>query len=181
MSRWRWWYVRVIYHKEEVILTIGWKICWIWVRNNLFICSFNNSKTLFRYIAVCAPFFRLKYRIKARFYILPILLFAPLYNVPRFFEFKTTTNITYTCFKATTMTSEVSATRHIVLSYEEFNMLSNVEVTKMCLIWVKKHVVELVITDFRVNPIYISVSRFRSIIFISTPYPQIDDIKQSLT
>jgi hypothetical protein len=41
-----------------------------------------------RYIAVCAPFFRLRHNIKARFYILPILLFAPLYNVPRFFEFR---------------------------------------------------------------------------------------------
>jgi hypothetical protein len=50
-----------------------------------------------RYIAVCAPFFRLRHNIKARFYILPILLFAPLYNVPRFFEFTTVTNATYSC------------------------------------------------------------------------------------
>ena len=50
-----------------------------------------------RYIAVCAPFFRLRHNIKARFYILPILLFAPLYNSPRFFVFRTVSNVTYTC------------------------------------------------------------------------------------
>ena len=52
---------------------------------------------VFRYIAVCFPFFRLRHNIKARFYIVPILLFAPLYNVPRFFEFDTVKNVTFTC------------------------------------------------------------------------------------
>ena len=41
----------------------------------------------FRYIAVCTPFFRMKYNIKSIAYILPILIFAPVYNIPRFFEF----------------------------------------------------------------------------------------------
>ena len=50
-----------------------------------------------RYIAVCFPFFRLRHNIKARFYIIPILLFAPLYNVPRFFEFVTVKNVVFTC------------------------------------------------------------------------------------
>ena len=41
----------------------------------------------FRYIAVCTPFFRMKYNIKSVAYVLPILIFAPVYNIPRFFEF----------------------------------------------------------------------------------------------
>ena len=41
----------------------------------------------FRYIAVCTPFFRMKYNIKSMAYVLPILIFAPVYNIPRFFEF----------------------------------------------------------------------------------------------
>lgn len=52
-------------------------------------CYSTVALTVERYIAVCAPFFRLRHNIKARFYILPILLFAPLYNMPRFFEFGT--------------------------------------------------------------------------------------------
>ena len=51
----------------------------------------------FRYIAVCFPFFRLRHNIKARSYIIPILLFAPLYNVPRFFEFDTVNNVSLAC------------------------------------------------------------------------------------
>ena len=42
----------------------------------------------FRYIAVCTPFFRMKYNIKSMAYVLPILIFAPVYNIPRFFEFE---------------------------------------------------------------------------------------------
>ena len=55
------------------------------------------NHVLNRYIAVCFPFFRLRHKIKARFYIIPILLFAPLYNVPRFFEFQTVKNVTFAC------------------------------------------------------------------------------------
>ena len=50
-----------------------------------------------RYIAVCFPFFRLRHNIKARVYIIPILLFAPLYNVPRFFEFDTSHTESFRC------------------------------------------------------------------------------------
>ena len=52
---------------------------------------------MYRYIAVCFPFFRLRHNIKARFYIVPILLFAPIYNIPRFFEFETVNNIAFAC------------------------------------------------------------------------------------
>ena len=47
------------------------------------------SKSLdifYRYIALCAPFVRLKYNFKAMAYMMPILIFVPLYNIPRFFE-----------------------------------------------------------------------------------------------
>ena len=50
-----------------------------------------------RYIAVCFPFFRLRHNLKARYYIVPILLFAPLYNLPRFFEFETVKDVSFTC------------------------------------------------------------------------------------
>ena len=50
-----------------------------------------------RYIAVCFPFFRLRHNLKARYYIIPILLFAPLYNLPRFFEFETVKEVSFTC------------------------------------------------------------------------------------
>ena len=46
---------------------------------------------------MCFPFFRLRHNIKARSYIIPILLFAPLYNVPRFFEFDTVNNVSLVC------------------------------------------------------------------------------------
>ena len=57
------------------------------------------TKLFYRYIAVCAPFFRLRHNIKARYYILPIFFFAPVYNLPRFFEFKTVQNTTFTCVR----------------------------------------------------------------------------------
>ena len=48
-----------------------------------------------RYIAVCTPFFRMKYNIKSIAYILPILIFAPVYNIPRFFELESITGGPY--------------------------------------------------------------------------------------
>ena len=71
--------------------------------------EFSTIFSLFRYIAVCAPFFRLRHNIKARFYILPILLFAPLYNVPRFFEFSTVNNTTYSCLDNSTYGPHITA------------------------------------------------------------------------
>ena len=46
---------------------------------------------------LCKPFFRLKYRIRASSFILPILLTAPLYTLPRFFEVESYSNNTYIC------------------------------------------------------------------------------------
>ena len=144
-----------------------------------------------RYIAVCAPFFRLRHNIKARFYILPILLFAPLYNVPRFFEFTTINNTTYTCLDNSTFgpslisdpknegslfdpsrprtdldpqlfpSYELEAEESgLVLLEQDFLGRSNDELREMCKTWKKKVVIELHVTDFRVDPIYVSVSIF---------------------
>ena len=46
---------------------------------------------------MCFPFFRLRHNLKARYYIVPILLIAPLYNLPRFFEFETVKDVSFTC------------------------------------------------------------------------------------
>jgi hypothetical protein len=46
---------------------------------------------------MCKPFLRFQYKIHARYFVLPILIFAPLYSVPRFFEIRSFTNATYIC------------------------------------------------------------------------------------
>ena len=46
---------------------------------------------------LCKPFFRLRYRIRASTFILPILLTAPLYTLPRFFEVESYSNNSYVC------------------------------------------------------------------------------------
>lgn len=60
-------------------------------------CYSTIALTVERYIAVCFPFFRLRHNLKARYYIVPILLFAPLYNLPRFFEFETVKEVRFAC------------------------------------------------------------------------------------
>ena len=47
---------------------------------------------------MCRPFFRLKYKIRASTFIVPILLTAPLYTLPRFFEVESYSNSTYVCY-----------------------------------------------------------------------------------
>ena len=142
----------------------------------------------FRYIAVCAPFFRLRHNIKARFYILPILIFAPLYNVPRFFEFRTMSNVTYSCVVEessphypqaintsleaihnftdspslqpyTLSDKKVTKTKKIIME-EEFKKLTSKEMDEMCLQWNRHEVVDFVVTEFRRNPDYISVRTY---------------------
>ena len=39
-------------------------------------------------MALCFPFYRLKHYLRARFFTVPILILAPLYNMPRFFEYE---------------------------------------------------------------------------------------------
>ena len=45
----------------------------------------------------------------------------------------------------------------ITLSEEEFNFRPRDKLREMCVSWHKKVIIELLVTDFRVNPIYVSV------------------------
>lgn len=147
-------------------------------------CYSTVALTVERYIAVCAPFFRLRHNIKTRFYILPILIFAPLYNMPRFFEFRTVTNTTFECVDhlvgqhvqnisdydqeqhfdlmqdySENMSSlyfrEKGAQSALILTESEFlNMTVN---QTLCDHWNKRTVIDLVVTDFRHNHTYVTV------------------------
>eukprot|EP00095_Tigriopus_kingsejongensis_P007527 maker-scaffold103_size370364-snap-gene-2.27 protein:Tk07527 transcript:maker-scaffold103_size370364-snap-gene-2.27-mRNA-1 annotation:"fmrfamide receptor" len=50
---------------------------------------FTMAITLERYFTVCHPFFRVSHSWSAKVYIVPIVSFALLYNLPKFFELKT--------------------------------------------------------------------------------------------
>ena len=52
---------------------------------------------LSRYFALCAPFTKIKMNLKTRHFIIPVLMFAPLYNIPRFFEFTVIQEQKFTC------------------------------------------------------------------------------------
>ena len=45
-----------------------------------------------RYITVCHPFFKISHHWSARRYILPIIAFSLLYNLPKYGEFRVTTD-----------------------------------------------------------------------------------------
>lgn len=45
--------------------------------------------TIERYFTVCHPFFRISHSMPAKMYIIPILTFSFLYNLPKFFELTT--------------------------------------------------------------------------------------------
>ena len=136
-----------------------------------------------RYIAVCAPFFRLRHNIKTRMYVLPILVLAPLYNVPRFFEFRTETNVTYMCSNLVQLNETAALELTEVISEETYRNLSlfssDLEVTdgvtdgvtngsvgvleRACDgEWKQNSTVNLVVTDFRKDPTYIQVSSLAS-------------------
>ena len=120
---------------------------------------------------------------------MPILIFAPLYNVPRFFEFRTMSNVTYSCVvtgntslnpqtlntslsvqnvtelprtqpytSAAENSNDMAPVATKILMEEEFNRLTPKEADEMCSHWNKQEVVDFVVTDFRRNPDYISVS-----------------------
>jgi hypothetical protein len=46
---------------------------------------------------------------------------------------------------------------NIVLSPVEFDRMSNEELANICMKWSRKRAVELVVTDFRIDPVYVSV------------------------
>ena len=45
--------------------------------------------TIERYISLCAPYLRYTHGIKTIHYIIPVLVFSTVYNCPRFFEWRT--------------------------------------------------------------------------------------------
>ena len=45
--------------------------------------------TIERYISLCNPFLRYRFNVKASHFIVTVVTFSMLYNVPRFFEWKT--------------------------------------------------------------------------------------------
>ena len=49
--------------------------------------------TVERYVSLCAPYLRYTYHIKPKHFIVPVLIFSTLYNLPRFFEWKTHTDV----------------------------------------------------------------------------------------
>ena len=108
-----------------------------------------------RYIAVCAPFFRLRHNIKARFYILPIVLFAPLYNIPRFFEFET--RVGDPCSNATTAAGQSRMTNGTAVAVHNSGATHGTSAVNMTDCALEEPVVGLAITEFRENPLYISV------------------------
>ena len=66
------------------------------IKTTNFVPSYRNQSCLTfhifkpsRYITMCRPFFRQQRVLKARVFIIPIILFALVYNVPRFFELST--------------------------------------------------------------------------------------------
>ena len=110
-------------------------------------------------------------------YVLPILVLAPLYNVPRFFEFRTETNVTYMCSNLVQLNETAALELTEVISEETFRNLSLFpdEVTDVFGAgngseavgvlqracdgeWKQNSTVNLVVTNFRKNPTYIQVS-----------------------
>ena len=67
---------------------------------------------------MCRPFFRLKYRIRASTFIFPILLTAPLYTLPRFFEVESYSNNTYICLSNSSYWFNYGATSEPMNSFE---------------------------------------------------------------
>ncbi len=106
---------------------------------------------------MCVPFFRLRHNIKARVYLVPIIILAPLYNVPRFFEFTWIAKSFYSC--ADTDTSEW-------MSQEQFANLSAAEVAE-CVEWRKEEIDTTIITEFRMNRLYVRVSDGEALISLA--------------
>ena len=45
--------------------------------------------TIERYLTVCHPFFAVSHKWTVRYYVVPIVLFSVVYNMPKFFELET--------------------------------------------------------------------------------------------
>ena len=109
----------------------------------------------YRYIAICAPFFRLRHNIKAWYYMVPIVLFACIYNIPRFFELK--------CLLVTRYICSLNSTKEVEVEKWKYNYVmehsNNTDLTKDINCWSETKYV-LNTTEFRTNPLYIQVNKF---------------------
>ena len=102
-------------------------------------------------------------RIRSSYYILPVLLFSVIYNLPRFFEWRTVTEVTEVpCYYveptpqsagALADALNASASTARALTEEELNCTQLV------------HNVTLIARSLRQSPIYIAVS-VRWVIFV---------------
>ena len=113
----------------------------------------------YRYIAVCAPFFRLRNRIKASYYILPIVLFAPLYNIPRFFELESTKETRYFCEEEANETDVVIGITKVIVELDEhqYDNLINGNSSMLVFNCTNSTKNTLTATDFRKDPLYVKV------------------------
>ena len=90
-----------------------------------FFKTWNICVYFLRYLAVCAPFLRQKYNIKAIYFVVPITIFAIIFNVPRFYEleFDDTTRYFYNCRNNSETDNSTSST-----DYDSFLiLLSNIQ------------------------------------------------------
>ena len=102
----------------------------------------------------------MKYGIKAIAYMLPILLFVPIYNIPRFFEFQSYENVTYICTDgmAENYTKADLMMAKLVISEEKFE--KRYQLGYNCTDWHQRTLLVLDVTETRKNKHYISVSIF---------------------
>ena len=104
-----------------------------------------------RYVALCFPFYRLKHYLRARFFIVPILILAPLYNVPRFFEYEIRSRVTKFCANY--------SGRGVPYEFTEFEYdnLTAGDIASCADDWEDRKTAALVVTDFRNSVTYIQV------------------------
>ena len=85
--------------------------------------------------------------------MVPIVLFACIYNIPRFFELKCLLVTKYICSLNSTMEVEVEKWK-----YNYVMEHSNTNLTKDIDCWIEDKYL-LNTTEFRTNPLYIQVSK----------------------
>ena len=102
------------------------------------------------YVALCFPFYRLKHYLRARSFIAPILVLAPLYNVPRFFEYEIRSRVARFC-------ANFSGGGEFEVAEADFANLTEAEVAACDGEWEESETAQLVVTDFRKDATYIQV------------------------
>ena len=112
---------------------------------------FPPSRLRRRYVALCFPFYRLKHYLRARFFTIPILILAPLYNMPRFFEYEIKSRLTKFCgnFSGRGVPYEFTEA--------EYDNLTSADIASCADEWEERETAALVVTDFRNSVTYIQV------------------------